>query len=416
MPGRLDRLNYRMRHRSLIILATATSILFACEPAPTELRLITPKSPVGQDIATDFASLLGDNSGVNITLVPAPEDEKTVLESLASGAGDLAIITDIMPFRDDVATVMPLFPTVLHVIYRKGRGASNADELLTGASVYAGPPGSSARFMLEQVSSRNGLAEDSFTYVDSVDEEPDVIVVFAPISPGRLRDFPNYQMYSMGKPEDVGTGAAIDSITLLQPRFEAFVIPTGTYGALTPEPILTISVNQLLVARRDLDRTIAYDLVDDLVGLRPALVALRPGLFSDVSGDFDPSTSTFIIHSGALDYIQRDAPSVYERYSGIAEVLVTLLVGVISVGFAGMRIYRMRRKNLIDTFYSAVIVIKKTIDDSITAKQREEKAGEIRKLQLQAFDLLVDEKLAADETFRIFITLSNDTLRQLETT
>jgi len=92
------------------------------------------------------------------------------------------------------------------------------------------------------------------------------------------------------------------------------------------------------------------------------------------------------------------------------------LVGVISVGFAGMRIYRMRRKNLIDTFYSAVIVIKKTIDDSITAKQREEKAGEIRKLQLQAFDLLVDEKLAADETFRIFITLSNDTLRQLETT
>ena len=405
-----------MRRRPLFILAIATSILFACEPAPTELRLITPKSPLGQDIAADFASLLGDNSGVNITLVPAPEDEPTVLASLASGAGDLAIITDIMPFRDDVATVMPLFPTVLHVVYRKGRAASNADELLMGANVYAGPPGSSARFMLEQVSIRNGLAEDGFTYVDSVEEEPDVIVVFAPISPDRLRGFSNYQMYNMGKPEDVGTGAAIDSITLLQPRFEAFVIPTGTYGALTPEPILTISVNQLLVARRDLDRTVAYDLVHDLVGLRPALVALRPGLFSDVSGDFDPSTSTFIIHSGALDYIQRDAPSVYERYSGIAEVMVTILVGVISAGFAGMRIYRMRRKNLIDTFYSAVIAIKKTIDDSITAKQREEKTREIRTLQLEAFDLLVDEKLAADESFRIFITLSNDVLRQLETT
>jgi hypothetical protein len=38
---------------------------------------------------------------------------------------------------------------------------------------------------------------------------------------------------------------------------------------------------------------------------------------------------------------------------------------------------------------------------------------EIRSLQNQAFDLLVDEKLAADESFRIFVTLSNDVLRQL---
>jgi hypothetical protein len=38
----------------------------------------------------------------------------------------------------------------------------------------------------------------------------------------------------------------------------------------------------------------------------------------------------------------------------------------------------------------------------------------VRKLQSEAFDLLVDEKLSADESFRIFITLSNDVLRQLE--
>jgi hypothetical protein len=38
---------------------------------------------------------------------------------------------------------------------------------------------------------------------------------------------------------------------------------------------------------------------------------------------------------------------------------------------------------------------------------------EVRTLQNTAFDLLVDEKLAADESFRIFITLSNDVLQQL---
>ena len=402
-----------MRRYHLIFLAIATVVLFACEPAPKKLRLITPKSPLSQEIATEFANMLGDESGVQITLVPAPADDTTVLESLAAGDGDLAIITGFMPFRPDVATVMPLYPTVLHIAYRKGRAVGNAVEMLSGATVYAGPPGSSSRFMLGQVSARNGMAEDSFTYVDSVDLDPDVIVVFAPVSPGRLQQHSDYQLYSMGKPEDIGTGAAIDAVTLLQPWFEAFVIPAGTYGALTPEPVLTISVDQLLVARRDLDETTVYDLVDDLVGLRPALAALRPGLFRSISGDFDPSSSTFIVHAGVLDYIQRDAPSVYERYSGVAEVTVTILIGVISAGFAGVRIYRMRRKNLIDTFYSAINVIKKSIDESITAKQREEKADEIRALQLEAFDLLVDEKLAADESFRIFITLSNDVLQEL---
>ncbi len=404
-----------MRYRHLILLATAATCLFACERQPAELRLISPKLTVGQEIAKDFVDLLDENSSVNVTLMPAPEGGETVLEALASDDGDLAIITDIMPFRSDVATIMPLYPTVLHVVYRKGRAAGDAEELLSGATIFAGPPGSSARFMLEQVSARYGIPEGSFTYVDSLDLGPDVIVVFAPISPGRLRGLPEYKMYSMGKPEDVGTGAAIDAITLLRPRFETFVIPTGTYGDLTPEPILTISVDQLLVARRDLDRTTAYDLVADLVSLRPALVALRPGLFSDVSGDFDPTRSTYVVHPGALDYTQRHAPSIYERYSGIAEVMVTILIGIISAGFAGLRIYHMRRKNLIDTFYSAVLVIRKSIDETTTTQQREDKSDEIRALQLQAFDLLVDEKLAADESFRIFITLSSDVLRQLET-
>ncbi len=402
-----------MRNAQSILLMIAVMLLLGCEPAPTELRLITPKLPISQAIAEDFANLLDRNSAVRITLVPTPEDDMTVLEALASGAGDIAIITDIMPFRSDIATVMPLYPTVLHVVYRKGRAADNTEELLTGARVYAGPPGSSSRLLFERIANRNGLTEGDFSYVGSGDQEPDVIVVFAPISPERLKDFPDYEIYSMGKPEDIGTGSAIDSITLLNPQFKPFVIPTGTYGPLTPGPILTVSVNQVLVARRDLDRAVVYDLTSELVSLRPALAALRPGLFQEISDDFDPSSSTFIIHPGAQDYTQRNAPSIYERYSGIAEVSVTILIAVFSAIFGGIRIYRMRRKNRIDTFYSATLAITKSIDDSLTQDERREKAIKVRALQATAFEMLVDEKLAADESFRIFITLSNNVLQQL---
>lgn len=402
-----------MRHRQSILLAAVLIALLGCDRAPTELRLITPKLPVNQAIAEDFAELLDSNSAVSITLVPAPEDDTTVLEALAAGDGDIAIITDIMPFRPDIATVMPLYPTILHVAYRKGRSAATTRGLVSGARVYAGPPGSSSRYLFERITERAGLTEADFTYVDSSDQEPDLFLVFAPISPERLQNVPDYELYSMGSPEDIGTGSAVDSAILLNPQFNAFVIPTGTYGDLTPGPVVTLAVNQVLVARRDLDRATVYDLANELVSFRPALSALRPGLFQEISDDFDSSSSTFIIHPGAQDYTQRNAPSVYERYSGIAEVAVTILIAVISAVFGGIRVYRIRRKNRIDTFYSAVMKIRKTIHDALTDNERQEKIDVLRALQTDAFEMLVDEKLAADESFRIFITLSNDALTQL---
>ncbi len=341
-----------MRHSQLFLLAVATTLLLGCGQSRTELRLIMPKSPIDQSIAKDFATLLGRESAVEITLVPAPEDDATVLDALASGDGDIAIITNNMPFRPDIATVMFLYPSVLHIAYRKGRSSEDARNLLAGARVFAGLPGSASRLMFEKVYRRQGLTEGDFAFVDNPDESPDVFVVFAPVVPERMPDLPDYELFSLGNPDDIGKGSIIDTATLLHPQLRAFVIPVGTYGNLTPEPVVTVAVDQLLVARRDLDKTLVYDLVNDVVGLRPALAALRPGLFQEISGELDASSSTFIIHPGAQAYTQRNAPTIYERYSGIAEVTVTVLFALFSAVFAGIRIYRKRRKNRIESFYS----------------------------------------------------------------
>jgi len=187
----------------------------------------------------------------------------------------------------------------------------------------------------------------------------------------------------------------------------------GTYGDLTKEPIVTVAVDKILVARRDLDSAVVYDLINEILRLRPALAAKRPGLFQQLSEDFDTSRSTYIVHSGTQDYLQRSEPTVYERYSGIAEVTVTIIVAFGSALFAGVRIYKMRRKNRIDTFYAKTIELSRSVDDSTDAAELQKVIAEVRGLQTTAFDLLVDEKLAADDSFRIFITLSNDVLQQL---
>ena len=387
--------------------------LAGCSDISPELRLAQPASQSDQAIVADLIELLDEHS--RLTFLPTEEEMsgEEALEAVLAGTVDVALVSNALPYRDGIATIIPLFPTVLHVAYIGERDTTDGGTLLRGARIYAGQPGSASRLIFEQSLQRNGLDHSDFTYLDDFSERPDVVVVFAPIAPDRMQRFPDVRLFSLGEVEGIGAGSNIDAATLLNPHLKPFIIPAGTYGPITPEAVLTLAVDKILVTRQDLSPNLVYALISELLRLRPALAAKRPGLFSSLSGDFDPSGSTFVLHAGAQAYVERDEPSVYERYSGIAEVAVTVLIAVISAVFGGMRIYRVRRKNRIDTYYSAVIDIRNAAAESDNDEERESMIGEVRRLQDSAFSELVNEKLAADESFRIFITLSNDVLRQL---
>jgi hypothetical protein len=46
-------------------------------------------------------------------------------------------------------------------------------------------------------------------------------------------------LISLGAPQDIGSGGKIDSLVPQNPYIRPFVIPVGTYGEATPEPIVT---------------------------------------------------------------------------------------------------------------------------------------------------------------------------------
>lgn len=410
-----------LRPTRLVVIAACIALLGACEDAPRQLRLATPAESVDRDILEDLGHLLDDGAAVSVQFTATRLTEEAALDAVVSGAADIALISNNLPFRSDIATVMPLYPTVLHIGRNDGASGPFGLEVLRNATVYAGPEGSASRYVFERIVDRIGIGTDEYRYVSSPEEAPNIVIVFSPISPDRIKqvqellsEHPDFQLSSMGSPDDIGKGTIIDAALLLNPQFRPFVIPLGTYGEMTREAILTVAVDKILVARSDLDGSVVYDLINEILRLRPALAAKRPGLFQQLAGDFDVSRSTFVVHSGAQAYLQREAPTIYERYSGIAEVVVTVIVALGSALFGVVRLLKMRRKNRIDTFYVQTIALQRSVGEKTSTKQRQRIANEVRKLQATAFDLLVNEKLAADESFRIFITLSNDVLRQLE--
>lgn len=395
-------------------------MLSACDSGPHELRLVTPALSVDREIVEDMSALFDGDSSVHIALTDSPLAGEAALEAIASGDADIALVSNNLPFRNDIATIMPLYPTVLHIAQRGRSTAPAGPEMLRDATIFAGPDGSASRLVFERIVNRIGLTENDYRYVtdleggsSGLEDGPDVVILFAPISPQRVARLDGFVLSSIGDPNEIGSGGVIDAAVLLNPHLRPFVIPVGTYGDVTPRPIVTVAVDKILVARHDLDTTVVYDLISEILRHRPALAAKRPGLFRQLSDDFDTSQSTFIVHAGTQSYLQRSAPTIYERYSGVAEVAVTVIVAIGSALIAAVRIFRMRRKNRIDKFYTKTIALRRSVNESTGPEELQNVIDEVRDLQSDAFDLLVDEKLAADESFRIFITLSNDVLQQL---
>ena len=391
----------------------ALAVFAGCTKDPVELRLVAPSLPVDQLIADELLRAFDGNEHIRLTLVPHGSDGMTSLESLERGDGELALVSNNESYRKGIETIIPLYPTVLHIAYRKNLDPVDAIDLLIGTTVFAGGEDSPSRLMLVEAAGRLGIPVDGIGFVDAATLHPDVIVLFAPVLPELMRDFSDYRLFSLGTPDQLGRGSPVESVNLLRPQFRPIILPANLYPGINTDPVVTIAVDKLLVGRSNIPQAVVYHLISEILRLKPALSAAQPGLFHKLTGDFDTSSSTFIIHPGAQAYIERDAPSAYERYSGVAEVGVTILVGLFSGIFAIVRIYRIRRKNRIDTFYERAIGIRKTVHGDADAVTRSRALKEIRQLQDSAFDLLVDEKLAADESFRIFITLSNDIIAEL---
>ncbi|MHC4374914.1 MAG: hypothetical protein ACYSTO_12290, partial [Planctomycetota bacterium] len=178
-------------------------------------------------------------------------------------------------------------------------------------------------------------------------------------------------------------------------------------------PVVTLAVDNLLVARTDLDKSIVYDIYAEILRLRPALFGTRPELYQPIDEHVAQTNFAFSLHPGALAFLKRDEPTFVERYSGVAEVVATLMVGVVSGLFAIVKVYRIRRKNRLDEFLVEVISIRNSVQPHSSEEDRAAAMASIRALQDRAFELLVNEKLAADDSFRIFTELSNDTIRRI---
>jgi TRAP-type uncharacterized transport system substrate-binding protein len=384
--------------------------LGACGESVTEFRMrMLPEDASGG--GDSLSPIFEQKSQVRIVHVPT-DISLSGLELLASGEVDLALVDNSSPFHSGVRAVLPVFKSVLHLLMSDDADFTDPEQSLRGKTIFIYEGSAAGKAFLRIIASRQQLEPDEYTVVTALAPgETDLIIYFGPINPRDHSWYTNgYSLYSM-KNDDLEQALSSEAISYLVPQMQPKIIPAHTYDLPgNDQPIYSLQVDTVLAASKSASESAVYELTKTLVERKPWFSAIAPGVFSGITEDFDPMTLSLPLHRGARRYLERDEPSVLERYAESINMLVYVFFLLIT-GVVGLtRWHARRKKDRIDEFYSRIIAIRLRA----RSEPHTQLLLELQQLELEAFDSLISEKLAANESFRIFIELLTRAISELD--
>ena len=134
----------------------------------------------------------------------------------------------------------------------------------------------------------------------------------------------------------------------------------------------------------------------------------------DLKEDFSRASLSFPLHNGARIFLDRDEPSFMERYAELIGVIFSILIAFMSGVYSLSGWMKQRKKDRIDVFYEQILHVKVIINKLNDIKDVVRHIRQIQADQQKAFQMLIDEKLRADESFRIYMELSKETIQELK--
>ena len=387
-------------------LALALFLLPGCQKQSKNYTILGNIEDPQNQIAVTISSVLSKHLGDSVKVISGVGSLAN-LDSLESGKADFGIVDNYSRFSDKVSSVMPLYPQLLHILHRKEKSPQSLYELFMLGKIFAGIEGSGTRRFVDELMNDIGIEKSECTFVDVYDFfEADVIFAFTDLlTQEELRDLQGYHLYSIDEVANLGKGSLAEGICTRHPQFEPYVIAHDLYGSFTERAILTIKADAILVCRTDLDPTFVYNTIQALSENSQDLKNINPLLYQ-FSSDFDPRKLSFALHPGSRDYLDRHAPSFFERYAELMGVIVTILVALASTLYTIRKWQLQKKKNKIDVYYHRLISIRRKAQIAENTEALLALKMELQATQEETIDLVTREKLMADDSFVIFLNLS----------
>ena len=170
------------------------------------------------------------------------------------------------------------------------------------------------------------------------------------------------------------------------PALTTIEIPAGALGGRPSQPeeqLDAVGVSYRLVGRNDLDPSMVAELTEQLFELRPRLARIAPAA-NRIEAPESIMSATLPVHPGAIQYLERERLTFFERY-GDYIYLVMFSMGGIGSAFAWLtQRFLRRRRELVDEVLDRLMCILSEARVARTAKQLDDLAVEVDNLVTHA--------------------------------
>jgi TRAP transporter TAXI family solute receptor len=413
----------------LIILALA-----GCNNKKEYKFATTSKGTSYNEVGGLVTELINKNDNIHFTMLEGSELGSFVnCKKIYRNEVDFAIAqndTKVSGFLDGegsvvdskIRTVIPLYPEILFVVYADTIVANDIKELVTGRRIGVGPFNSGTHRFFEAYLKHCGIDSTAFKFVHSswaenvVSDKIDISVNVGGYNASAVVDMLNTKkckIFSLGDYRLYGKGSPVEGFCMNYTTARPFIIPMQTYSYGPKEPVLTLAVDAVLLCNKDVDANDVYTIVDELMKNSKILVDKNP-LLSSINSKFDQGTLNFPLHEGTIRYLERDEPSFIEKHIDIIGFLTTILMAGSGVLLAFFRKMKAAKKDRIDEYYEKVLTIEKTMSEINSSDEIKASLDKLHLIKQDAFKALIEEKLLANESFNIFLGLTDTIIIRLE--
>ena len=393
----------------LVFVAAAGVLYYALRPETLRIAV----GPAGSDdlkliqaLAQTFAH---QQSPIRLSVIPAESAAKS-LALLGAGKADLAVARGDLEMPADAESVAILrknmvvlwAPSGLPAKGSKKTPASKVKSLEDLAGHRLGVIGSTQAnvTLLRVILTESGIAPEKVAVVqfavdqiDALARDPniDAYMSVGPLDSKITAEAIAATARARGEPKFLAIDVS-EAIAQKHPLYESEEIPESTFSSSPARPddkVETVSVNHLIVARRELSDTAVGTFTRQLFSVRQELAKQLPGAANIGTPDTDKAAA-LPAHRGAAAFIDGTERTFLEKYSDYIWGSLLLLSGLGSAG-AWFRSYLKRDEK------AASVALRDRVLAFAAQARDGRSTDELRTMQCQVDDIIRETLNAFDD-------------------
>lgn len=373
-------------------------------------------------LMTEIIGEINSHSKFEIEIVSRDSlTEVKAIESILSGEFAITTVDNTLDYQQskrDIRTVIPFFHEVLVILSRHQMSQSKIDSLLrAGDYLVLTKELEELQFFQKLIPRFTADSALNYRIEDHYDLENDLlrnelILFFSGkenYDLGQLIHSKKAYIYSFDAVDSKGNGSFIEGFCREYKKTTPYVLSRDAFGIALEEPVYTFAVHELLVTRRDFPADVIYDLIETIHHHH-----IVPIFGSSNSYTFEVNQQDinliFPFQQGTIDYLNRDQPKFVERYAEVMGFVLSAMVLLIGLVASLRATINQRKKDRMDEYYKELLNLK----ENMSTYDSQYLFDRLRRLQKKVFELLIDEKLSANNEFVIFMMLWDEIYHSLD--